>query len=462
MCIKKYYLITYKLICSLAKKSRRFNQRNTRKTANCDSFSLNKDGNKRQSKEYNFMDTRAKMRLGKHNGEKLPEFPRDQFNKLNKKSLIKTLTQSSNKDTLETKPKRDIVTENITKQGKKLHVDPIKRIPATNNFVYQFNSFAKQSRLSTLQTHLSRANNSEQILPHSTTGEQHDTEHEVKNVKSAWQILCEKKDWTKSRDYIDERDADVKKLQEMLEKMTCKIDKIQKNYMDAKASRYLQRSVTSVFGTGKSNLKEETGLVRGTIFPDGKAKIKSTLRRLTNVDNETIDKDMTRIQSDEDQDNVLTNKQSQKNLLSSKYTAKKRSIHTEAHKQNIANTARSVHTIAPNISKERDTVVTNIIKPKHTNKTGAKTKCSFKEYLQRYSVDIHKSLGIEDRERTRHVEPSSINIADILAKHNIEPHMYKYFQKRGCDSGDCASESDESYSYSDIATNIMQVTSADN
>ncbi|KAL0119990.1 hypothetical protein PUN28_007984 [Cardiocondyla obscurior] len=460
------------------------------------------------------------MRLGKHNGEKLPEFPRDQFNKLNKKSLIKTLTQSSNKDTLETKPKRDIVTENITKQGKKLHVDPIKRIPATNNFVYQFNSFAKQSRLSTLQTHLSRANNSEQILPHSTTDlakqkpsivlpklnsgvnfvtspnlnktsssstkntcllilgkkdqtrtlikqadkkcEQHDTEHEVKNVKSAWQILCEKKDWTKSRDYIDERDADVKKLQEMLEKMTCKIDKIQKNYMDAKASRYLQRSVTSVFGTGKSNLKEETGLVRGTIFPDGKAKIKSTLRRLTNVDNETIDKDMTRIQSDEDQDNVLTNKQSQKNLLSSKYTAKKRSIHTEAHKQNIANTARSVHTIAPNISKERDTVVTNIIKPKHTNKTGAKTKCSFKEYLQRYSVDIHKSLGIEDRERTRHVEPSSINIADILAKHNIEPHMYKYFQKRGCDSGDCASESDESYSYSDIATNIMQVTSADN
>lgn len=64
------------------------------------------------------------------------------------------------------------VAENITKQGKKLRANPIKRIPATNNFIYDFNPFANTEQLNPLTSRacLRSMSNSEQKLPCARTG----------------------------------------------------------------------------------------------------------------------------------------------------------------------------------------------------------------------------------------------------------------------------------------------------
>lgn len=64
------------------------------------------------------------------------------------------------------------VAENITKQSKKLRANPIKRIPATSNFVYEFNPFANAEQLNPLtsQTCLRSTSNFEQKLPCERTG----------------------------------------------------------------------------------------------------------------------------------------------------------------------------------------------------------------------------------------------------------------------------------------------------
>lgn len=286
----------------------------------------------------------------------------------------------------------------------------------------------------------------------------------MENVKSAWQALREEKDWTRGKDRIG--NDRTKKLYEILEKMTCEIDRVQRNYMDPKANHYLHKSATNVLKTGsKPSLQEEAEIVRSIIFPDRKARVKSAVTHLTNVDSEIIGKDMARIRFDED---ILMDQQPSKNLLSSKYTAKKRSIHTEAYKRDIGTDIKSVHTIAPNIcNKRQDTAVTDTVKPMSTNdgnKMRARIKSSIEEYLQHYSDNIHKSHNVEKREeeRSRDIKSSASDIADILASHSIGSHMfYENFEKHsdGYDSEDYAS--DENRPCSNTKTNATQMTSVD-
>lgn len=279
------------------------------------------------------------------------------------------------------------------------------------------------------------------------------------DIKSAWQR--EERRWT-GRDRID--NARTKKLYEILETMTCENDRVQRNCMDPKANHYLCKSATNVLGNSKPNLHEEAEILRSIIFPDRKARIKS-VSHLRNVDSEIVGKDKIRVRFDEVAENVLTNKQPHKNVPSSKHTAKKRSVHTNAHEHDIANDARSVHTIASNTcNKKRDTVVKEIVKPTFTNgnKMRARIKSSIEEYLQHYSDNICESS--EEEERSRDVKPSASDIADILASHNIGSHvLYENFEKRsdGCDSDDYMNENDEDRSYSNTATNVTQVTPVD-
>lgn len=63
------------------------------------------------------------------------------------------------------------IAENITKQGKKLRASPVKRIPATSNFIYEFNPFANAEQSNSL-TCLRPTSNSEQKLPCARTGVQ--------------------------------------------------------------------------------------------------------------------------------------------------------------------------------------------------------------------------------------------------------------------------------------------------
>ncbi|XP_071558814.1 uncharacterized protein [Temnothorax nylanderi] len=297
--------------------------------------------------------------------------------------------------------------------------------------------------------------------------ERGDIDREVENVKSAWQMLREENYWAKGKDRID--NARTKKLYEMLEKMTCEIDRVQKSYKDPKANHYLRKSANSVLRTSsKPSLQEEAEILRSVIFPDRKARTKSAISRPRNVDSEIIDKDMARVRFDEAAENILTDKQPRKNLLS-KYTTKKRSVHTDANKHNIANDARSIHTIASETcNKKRDAAVTDIAKPTFAdgNKTRARIKSVFEEYLQRCicNDNIHKSRSIEEEERSLDIEPSASDIADILASHNIGSRVfYENFERRsdGYDSDDYPSENDKDRSCSNTATTVTQVTSVD-
>lgn len=260
----------------------------------------------------------------------------------------------------------------------------------------------------------------------------------------------ENKRWTKGRDRID--NVRTKKLYEILEKMTFKNDRVQRTCIDPKVNHYLCRSANNVLGTNsKPSLQEEAEILRSIIFPDKKA-IKSA--HLRNVDSEIIRK----VRFDEVAENILTDKQLHKNIPSSKYTAKKRSIHTDTYKHDIANDARSVYTIASNIcNKKQDTVVREIAKPTFTNdnKMKARIKSSIEEYLQHYSDNIRKSC-IEEEERSRDVKPSASDIADILESYNMGSNvLYENFEKYSdsYDSDDYMNENNEDHS------NVTQVTS---
>ncbi|KYN35684.1 hypothetical protein ALC56_09982, partial [Trachymyrmex septentrionalis] len=425
------------------------------------------------------------------------------------------------------------IAENITKQGKRLPVHSTKRISATSNFIYEFTPFVntEQSRPLTSQTILWRKNSSAQI--HSKTvyiyyidfmerkssavlpelkshidfvtndpdlyvtnsspmkntclpilgGEnpsrilnkqvdnefEQDIDHEVEKVKSAWQELRGEKDWKKGKNRIDS--VQTKKLYEILEKMTCEIDRVQRNYMDPKANRYLHKSANNVLKTSKPSLREQAEIIRNLIFPDRKARTKSAFSILKNEDSKTIDKDMARIRFDEGVENILTDKQLNKNFVSSNYTAKKQSKRTEAHEYDIPVDKRSTiqspykdHNIIAS-NKKQDTVVTDIMKPKFTDESRirAKIRSSIEEYLQHHTDNIHKSCGIEEKkeEYSQSVKPSVSDIENILANHNIGPHMlYENFERHSddYDSENYASEDDVYHSYSNTAT---QVTSVD-
>ncbi|XP_077255912.1 uncharacterized protein LOC143893921 [Temnothorax americanus] len=276
-------------------------------------------------------------------------------------------------------------------------------------------------------------------------------------------MLREENYWARGKDRID--NARTKKLYEMLEKMTCEIDRVQKSFTDSKANHYLRKSANNVLGTSSGpNLQGEAKILRSVIFPDRKARAKSAVSRPRNVDSEIIGRDTARVRLDEAAENIFTDKQPRKNLLS-KYTAKKRSVHTDANKYDIANDARSVHTIASDTcNKKRDAAVTDIAKPTFAdgNETRARIKSSIEEYLQCYNCNdnIHKSHGIAEEERSLDIKP----IADILACHNIGSHVfYENFERRsdGYDSDDYPSENDKDRSCSNTATTVTQVTSVD-
>lgn len=78
-----------------------------------------------------------------------------------KKSISKSLTA-------EHFPRQ--IAENIARQGAKLRVSPVRRIPATNNLVYEFNPFGDIDRPSTSRPRRPRDNNSGHKLPRARTG----------------------------------------------------------------------------------------------------------------------------------------------------------------------------------------------------------------------------------------------------------------------------------------------------
>lgn len=277
-------------------------------------------------------------------------------------------------------------------------------------------------------------------------------------------MLRGERDWTRGKGRVD--NDRTKKLYEVLEEMTCEIERVQNNCAGPKANRYLRKSATDVLRKSGSrpSLQEEAEIARGAIFPDSKARTKSAVPRLRN-DGETFD--VARVRFDEATESVTD--KPRRGLSSSKYNAKKRSVRTNAN-EGIADDARStVRTIASNTcDKERSILATDIAKfidkqekwQENDRKIRARIKSSIGEYLQRCcSGDTRKSRGIEEEERSRDVTPSANVIADVLASHNIGSHVwYENFEERsdGYDSDDYTSENDEDRSYSNTTLDAIR------
>lgn len=295
-----------------------------------------------------------------------------------------------------------------------------------------------------------------------TSDEPSDIDYEVEKVKSAWQALRAKKNWTKGKDCISS--INTKKLYETLEKMTCEVDRIQKRYMDPKANHYLHKSATNVLKTAsKSSFEEEAEIVKSIIFPKRKAKIESEISHLKNFDTEIISKDIAKIRFDETAGNILMNKQP-KNIFSSKHIAKNQSVHTNAYGHNIDNDIVSANTITLNTcDKKQDITDTMKLAFKDDGKTRMKIKSSIEKYLQNYSDNICKPRDIEEQKEEecfQDIKSSASDIANILASHNIGSYgLYENFEK--CDdtydSEDYMNERDKNFSCSNIATNTMQI-----
>lgn len=287
-----------------------------------------------------------------------------------------------------------------------------------------------------------------------------DTNYKVEKVKSAWQALRAERNWTKSKDCIG--NVHTKKVYEILERMTCEVDKIQKRYMDPKANYYLRKSAINVLKTAsKPSLKEEAEIVQSIIFPKKEATIESEMSHPKNFDIEVIGKDIAKIRFDE----TTENEQPTKNIpFPSKRILKNRSIHTNAYEHNIDNDIASGSTTVLNICDKKQDTTTDTMELafKDDSKTRMKIKSSIEKYLQNYGDNIHKSRDIEEK-KEEDIKSSASNIADILASHNIESHgLFGNFEKHDDnDSEDCISERDTDFPCSNIATNITQVTCVD-
>lgn len=295
-------------------------------------------------------------------------------------------------------------------------------------------------------------------------GEPSNIDHEVEKIKSAWQTLRAEKNWTKGKDCIDS--VHTKKLYELLEKVTCEVDKMQESYMDPNANHYLHKSATNILKTNsKPSLEEEAEIMRNIIFPKGKMKLESEISNLRNFDTEMITKDIGKIYFDETTKNILTNKQPTKNSFPSKHIAKNRSVHTNAYGHNIDNDIVSVSSTNAlgGCNKKQDTTTTGMeLAFKDDGKTRMKIKSSIEKYLQNYSGNI-KSHDIEEKkeEYFQDIKSTASDIANILASHNIKSQeLYENFEKYDYDSEDCMSDSDKNFP-SNFATSTTQVTFVD-
>ncbi|RLU26987.1 hypothetical protein DMN91_000786 [Ooceraea biroi] len=516
------YIIIYTvLIFSIFARSRRRSRRNAKRTAEIDESPSHKNEEKRRSEEYSNTCTKAHGDQTKNNLD-----PRDDKlnGRPNRKLQKKIEENQSRKETEGAKAKRDIIAENITKQGKRLHLSPVKRIPATSNFIYEFNPFtsAEQSNPPTSQIiRLRSTNNSDQKLPcaakdtisfalndnadftmrkspavlpelNSRTGfvmvdpnssitnsqstclpilskedsarvlskqftdegEHGKIDREVKKAKSIWQALQSEKDWTKSTKQMG--NARTRKLYEMLEKVTCEIDKVQRRYAESR-SNHLPRSATILKTGSKSNLEKEAG-VRDTIFPKRTGtNSEIRFRDLKNVDSEIISKDTAKVRFNEAMENTLAGKRPIQTLFSSNDNASMLSDRVEVNTE--WDTDDYVISDDTNIRNKDRNKIMNTSKSTFRDNGKPSSKSYVEKYLQNYNEDnrdLHDEK--ETQERCQDMKSSANDIEDIFASLNIGSFgLFENFEELSDDMENCASTGNENRPCPPFTTDNTQV-----
>ncbi|EZA47235.1 hypothetical protein X777_16497, partial [Ooceraea biroi] len=249
-------------------------------------------------------------------------------------------------------------------------------------------------------------------------GEHGKIDREVKKAKSIWQALQSEKDWTKSTKQMG--NARTRKLYEMLEKVTCEIDKVQRRYAESR-SNHLPRSATILKTGSKSNLEKEAG-VRDTIFPKRTGtNSEIRFRDLKNVDSEIISKDTAKVRFNEAMENTL------------------------ADDTNIRN-------------KDRNKIM-NTSKSTFRDNGKPSSKSYVEKYLQNYNEDnrdLHDEK--ETQERCQDMKSSANDIEDIFASLNIGSFgLFENFEELSDDMENCASTGNENRPCPPFTTDNTQV-----
>ncbi|KAG7205054.1 hypothetical protein KM043_005434 [Ampulex compressa] len=102
-------------------------------------------------------------------------------------------------------------------------------------------------------------------------------DRDVECVKSNWQALRSQKSWARSKDYT--ANARTRKLYETLEKVTREVDKIQRSYLHPKANQFLHRgAVKALEETPTASLEEEACRIKDLLFPKENNRCRSNKR----------------------------------------------------------------------------------------------------------------------------------------------------------------------------------------
>lgn len=173
-----------------------------------------------------------------------------------------------------------------------------KRIPATHNFVYEFDPFASSSSVSnndavTRGRDVSNTNAADAsikcaggdkhhgpsnarihdraALPKSNpfndvvTGKRDsEIDREVEKVKCEWRTLRADNRWTEGKNYANAR---TRKLYDTLERMTREIDKLQTSYLNPKSNQFLHRGAVKTLDHPRITFEEKAEKVKDMLFP---------------------------------------------------------------------------------------------------------------------------------------------------------------------------------------------------
>lgn len=276
-------------------------------------------------------------------------------------------------------------------------------------------------------------------------------------MQPIWQTLRNGKEWTKSRE--QKGNARARRLYEMLEKVTCEIDKIQKSSAAKLETNHLQRSATN-FPESKSNFGKELGIDHDAMFPKRRVRInlETRFRNLRDMDTARIRKDTTKVRfhapsTDEPSIENLFPSVNDKNPLSKRAERNERDIDNDYLTSNDTTFAKLRNNRDRNMNAAESTFADN----------SPKIKSSVERYLQNCTEN---SRDLPDDVEEKTTEPSADDIADILASYNIRSlGLYENFEGLADDYDTvdyCAGKGKENRSCSPIADSAQVITSIGN
>ncbi|CAK9825432.1 hypothetical protein ANTRET_LOCUS3440 [Anthophora retusa] len=304
-----------------------------------------------------------------------------------------------------------------------------KRIPATHNFVYEFNPLGNPSNvtrgvpnlpnigqgdslLRSTSENLMRQENTTNYGKNATLpnikrqemgveqrlvksqGERRkripvsDIDREVEKVKSDWRALRTDGGWTQSKNFASTRS---RKLYNTLEKMNEEIDKMQKTYLDPKSNQFLRRGAMKVLDSSPLlSFEEKADKIKEMLFPNETKKMVD--ETLNDISNDLL------------------------NEIPSKDTRIDRQFQTKSSHSNIQlRTVKSATKLNDNLPlnfNRQNTGLNNRLNIKKINS-------DIETYLDKYINDADQNFVNKKESKIKEIDVPSADVTEMLKKLNL-------------------------------------------